>query len=238
MSEPEPSVPRSRFLRRILTGWFYVAVFGALWWQWGAWVILFALGWIVIATAIWLASKLLPRRRPNADQVDLSNLHERVFLPAPVEAAVARSRLGADLFAGSLWLVFISSLLAGFTGAPFLIVLVAVTLSAICTAAMILVWAISRAKRRNQFSIATLLILITLSAVYLGVIRLLVILSGEPLGAADAPFLTVAVACFVMVGFSLPLLLVLMVRLVWLAAWLVRRPGVRRWLRGTRRSGS
>ncbi len=231
MPEFAPPTARNRLLRRFLYAWLYIAVFGALWWQFGAGAILFMLAWCVIAIAIRLVSRVIPRRRPRAGRVDTGTLHERIFSPVPTEATVARKRLSEGLLGGTLWLGFISSMLAGFTGAPFLIVFLAVALSAVFTGTMILAWAISRARRRNQFSVATLLILMTISAVYLAVIRLLVDWSGEPFLAGTHPFLSVAVACFIMIGFSLPLLLIFMVQLVWFAAWLVRRPWVQRWLK-------
>ncbi len=226
------SNPRSRFVRPILTGWFCIGVFGALWWQFGAWAILPGLALIVLATAIWGIRKVAPRWQSGEGSVDMSNLHERIISPVPFEAAIGRERLYSELFGGILLLAFISSTLTELTGAPFLIVFAAVTSGVVFTGAMILAWAISRANtRRKQFSIATLLILLTLSAVYLGVIRLLVDLSGEQLGGNEHPFLAVAVTCVVLAGFSLPFLLIFMVRLIWLAAWLVRRPWVQEWIR-------
>ncbi len=230
MPKSAPPSPRSHLVGYILAGWFYLAVFGVLWRQFGVRITPLILAWIVLGIVMWCIHKSIPVRRPSIGDAGPDSLHERIFSPVPVEAELARSRLMSDLAIGIVCLAVVSSLLATITGAPFLIVFAAVTASAVFTGAMVLAWAMSRVAHPNQFSLATLVILITISAVYLSVIRLLVDWSGDQLGKGSHSFLAVTVYCFAVAGFCLPPLLIFLVRLVWLAAWLVRRPRVQKWL--------
>ncbi len=234
MPDPEPSLRRYRFVRPIVIGLVCVVGLGILWMQLG--VEIFWLGFlsIVAGTAVSVVRKATAPSL-SEDSEDMSTRHERVLSPIPIEAAKARVRLVLQFLGGLLYLAFVSVLLTGLTGAPFLIVFGAVTSGIIFTGAMILVWAASWAlrddTRRYQFSISTLLFLMTILAVYLGAIRMLADLSGDRLGLGDNPFLEAAVICSIMSGVSLLFLVYFMESLVWLATWFVRRSWVQRWLR-------
>ena len=234
MPEAESSVPRSRLFLSVLSGLFFIAAFCILWTQFGEHV---AFAWMQIGVAIWVVRMVISRRRsaPNEDNQDVTPRHERVLSPVPAEAAKARVKLVWQFVGGLLYLGVVSLLLTGLTEGHFLIVFAAVTSGVVFTGTMLLVWATSWAlradTRRNQFSISTLLLLTTILAVYLGVIRLLADLSGERFGAGGNKFLAVAVICLVMTGVSLPVLAFFLESLVWLAAWLVRWPWVQKWIR-------
>ncbi len=146
-----------------------------------------------------------------------------------------RARLVRQFVGGILSLAFISLFLAGLIQCNFFLVLGAVTTGVIFTGTIVLVWAASCASRtnahRSQFSILTLLVLTLLAAIYLGTVRLFADLFGASMGASQPDFLIAAMICLFMTGFSLPILLLFMDSLVWLAVWLVRRPWVQRCLR-------
>ena len=236
MSETELNRLWNPALWLVLKVWFFGAIFGALLWQFGASAFLIVLAWIVVGVVVSLLQKVMPRWRGKDEDAEEN---EQVLSADPTEAKTARERITSKLTVGlSCYLVFVSSTFAGFTGASVWIVLGAVASGMVFSAALFLVWvttwSLSSRSRWNQFSISTLMLLTAISAVYLSVIRLLADMSGEQLGSEEQSFLAVAVACFVLVGFSLPFLLIYMEHLVWLAAWFVRLRRVQEWLKDSR----
>lgn len=233
MTEAESNIPRYPLGHLVLKGWFFAAVFGALWWQFGTTALLIGLAWMAFGLAVSLARRLLPSWQGGEEGIERN---EQVLSSDPTEAKTARRRITSNLAVGlGGYTLFVSSILAGFTVVPFWIVLGAVASGMVFTAALFLVWAttcsVSPRSRWSQFRISTLLLLTTISAMYLGVIRLLADLSGGQLGTGDQPFAAVTIACFILTGFSLPFLLIYAEHLVWLAAWFVRRPRIQTWLR-------
>ncbi len=223
-------------VRCLSFGLLFVALFAFFWWQFGAGPASFMTMLYLLGFAASVIQKRISCRHP-LDQTarDEHVRHERVLSPVPTEAAKARAKLVWQFLGGLLYLAFISLLLTEFANGHFWIVFSAVTLGVVFTGVLLLIWATSWAlrdnTRPNQFSISTLLLLTTVLAVYLGVTRLLADLSGEQLGAGDNTFLAAAVICLILTGISLPFLAFFMESLVWLAAWLVRRPWIQRWLR-------
>jgi cation transport ATPase len=154
----------------------------------------------------------------------------------------SRSRLAWQFVGAMLYIAVVSLLFAEFTDRAFWIVFAAVVSGAIFTGTVILtwatLWALRKDTRKNQFSIQTLLFLMTISAVCLGVARLLADLVGDRLGTGGASLLSVTIFCLVLTVLSLPLLALTMESLVWFAAWLVRKPWVQRWLKTPQSTGN
>ncbi len=143
----------------------------------------------------------------------------------------SRSRLAWQFVVALLYMALVSLLFTELTGRSFWIVFAAIVSGAIFTGTVILtwatLWALRKDTRKNQFSIQTLLFLMTISAVCLGVVRLLADLVGDRLDTGGVSLLSVAIFCLVLAVLSLPLLALTMESLVWFAAWLIRRPWVR-----------
>ena len=236
MSETELNRLWNPALWLVLKVWFYGALFGTVLWQFGASTLLIVLAWIVIGVVVSLLQKVMPRWQGKDKGLEEN---EQVLSADSTEAKTARHRITSQLTVGlGCYLLFVSSILAGVAGAPFWIVLGAVSSGMVFTAVLFLVWAttwsLSSRSRWNQFSISTLMLLTAVSAIYLSVIRLLADMSGEQLGAEEQSFLVLAGVCFVLAGFSLPFLLIYMEHFIWLAAWFVRLPLVQGWLRERR----
>jgi hypothetical protein len=145
----------------------------------------------------------------------------------PVTPRQRSAQLIRQFIGGMVYLAFISGVLTGVTEGNFFVVFAAVITGVVFTGTAILVWATSWAirkeSRRGQFSIATMMFLTFLAALYLGVIRLIANQIDLPRNE-EPTFLIAAVACVMLTVFSAPFLLLLMESLVWFAAWLVRRP--------------
>ena len=232
-----PSKKRFRRVGSILTALGYLALLGIVWSQVGPQGPLTIIGVAALVAIVRLIQKtaLSTRLSPcNVSPIE-GERRESKFAPVPADPSREQARLARQFVGGLLYLAFISLFLAAATETNFFLVFGAVTAGVVFTAAIILVWAASRASRADgrprQFSILTLLFLTRLAAIYLGTIRWFADLAGERLGAGEQTFLAAAVICLILTGFSLPFLLFFMESLVWLAAWLVRRPWVQRRLR-------
>lgn len=147
------------------------------------------------------------------------------------------------LLAGSAYLALVAGMFSGITGTPFVPVLLAVLAGAVfCTGlslGLIARWAVRGGGRRGQFSLATMLLVTTLAAIYFGVVRWLVVNSRPSMVDGShglAEFGIIGAVCLFLAVLSIPFLLTMADSLVWLAVWIVERPAVRRWLSGRRPS--
>ena len=221
--------PWLRVARQILAPTIFVVSFtflglqsGFPWWYW------FCIGGFVLGTVVDCCRKVSSRQ--EIERGPTSKRAEHGSEGALDQTTKSRSRLAWQLAVGIFYLGIVSTLLAEFTNGSFWIVFAAVVSGAVFTGTVILtwatLWALRQDTRKNQFSIQTLLFLMTVSAVYLGVVRLLADLGGDRLGAGSASLLSIAVFCLVLTVLSLPVMVLIMESLVWFAAWLVRRPWV------------
>ena len=87
-------------------------------------------------------------------------------------------------------------------------------------------WALRDDARPGQFGIRSLLFLTVFISLYFGVVRWLAIHSQNP--SANLPI--IAVFCLTWAVISVPVLILWMESLVWLAVWTVRRDCVQSWL--------
>jgi TRAP-type C4-dicarboxylate transport system permease small subunit len=148
-------------------------------------------------------------------------------------------RSAGRFLAGLAYLALVAALFSGMTGAPFPSVFLAVVFGAGFSTALALVWLTQWAMRDDgrpgQFGLASLLFLTTFLAVYLAVVRWVVVSRDAfrrhgPWSNELAPFLLTAGLCLVLAVLAIPFLAGMAESLVWLAVWLARRPRVRRWL--------
>lgn len=113
---------------------------------------------------------------------------------------------------------FLATWLAVLTGAIFLTTLLLVCLTR---------WATRDDLRDKQFSLATLLLATTLLAVFLALVRWLVLRNPDfPRG--DVLFLMFAGLCLAMLACALPGALFIADAAIWLAVWILRRRAGRR----------
>ncbi len=88
--------------------------------------------------------------------------------------------------------------------------------------------------RTTQFTLGSIFFVTVFAAIYLGLVRWLVVESSRAgvVGAGQelVAFAGFAVLCLLLAAISFGLFLRMAEALVWLAVWVLRRPGVRRWL--------
>lgn len=154
--------------------------------------------------------------------------------PSPLYA-----RLTFQFVISMAYLSLVCAGISEVTRTSFILTLTVVLTGILFTATAFLVWLalriVRKQDRRGQFSIATMLFLTFLVAIYLGVIRLFAELIAPTLGPNEPPsFQLAATICLVLTIISIPFLLVLMDGFVWLAAWIVRRSWVQERLRRLR----
>ena len=146
------------------------------------------------------------------------------------------------LLGGLLYLTLVAGFFCAATETAFLPTFLAVVCGA-CFSTTLGVWWLARwalrdDSRPGQFGLASLLLLITVAAVYFAVVRWVVNRSVS-LGSfrpdeASQGFLTVGVFCLLLALLGVPFLVAMADSLVWLAVCLVRHPAVRRWLKDRR----
>jgi len=142
------------------------------------------------------------------------------------------------LLAGLFYLTLVALFFCSMTETAFLPVFVAVACGACFSTALgvwwLTRWALRDDSRPGQFGLASLLLLLTVAAVYFALVRMVVIrfvsLGSSRPDEASWAFLMVAVFCLFFALLGVPFLLAMADSLVWFAVWLVRRPAVRRWL--------
>ena len=140
---------------------------------------------------------------------------------------------------GLAYLGLVALVLSGLTGRPVWLILLGLVFGAFFSGAVALVWlvrwALRQESRVGQFSIASLLLVTALAAAFFGAVRWLVTsVEGRQIpGRFSAVY--VATLCVFLAGLGIPVVLYLMEAFVWLAAWLVWRPTVQRWLKRKRR---
>lgn len=232
--------PWLRVARQIVGPTIFVVSFALLGFQSGVhWWYLLWIGCFGLVMVVQCCRKGTARQ--GIEHGPASKRTEHARAGALDQTTKSRSRLACQFAGGMLYVAMVSTLLAEFTDGSFWIVFAAVVSGAVFTGTVILtwatLWALRQDTRKNQFSIQTLLFLMTVSAVFLGVVRLLADLSADRLGTGNASLLAVAVSCLILTVLSLPFLALIMESLVWFAAWLVRRPWVQRWLRSPRPTG-
>jgi cation transport ATPase len=146
---------------------------------------------------------------------------------------------------GLAYLALVALVFSGMTGADFLRTLLAVLFGATVCATLAVAWlvrsSLSKQARPRQFSLGSLFFLTTFVAIYLAVVRWLVVeamLSGrvQP-NEAWMAFAAFAVVSLFVAALSAGILLRMTETLVWLAVWLVRLPRVRGWLSRRRARG-
>ena len=140
---------------------------------------------------------------------------------------------------GLAYLGFVALIMSGLTGKPFLLVLLGLLFGVFFSGGVALVWlvrwALRQESRVGQFSIASLLLVTAFAAAFFGAVRWLVTNVDHRQVPGRFERVYVVVVCVFLAGIGIPVVLCLMESLVWLAAWLVRRPAVQRWLASRRR---
>jgi len=139
-------------------------------------------------------------------------------------------------------LTVVALFFCGATESPFLPMFLAVVCGACFSTALgvwwLARWALRDDSRPGQFGLASLLLLLTVAAVYFAVVRMIVTrfvsLGRFPPDEAPLAFLVVGAISLLLALLGVPFLLAMANSVVWLAVWLVRRPSVRRWLKDRR----
>ena len=93
-------------------------------------------------------------------------------------------------------------------------------------------WARQKNARLGQFGIGSLLFLLVFAALFFGTVRWIVDLGPQADNAVA--FCVCALICVVLAAISVPFVLFMGEAVLWAAVWLVKRPQVRRWIRGWR----
>jgi hypothetical protein len=140
---------------------------------------------------------------------------------------------------GGLYLAFLSVFIAELTGASYGVSLATVSATAITLFALSLVlaarWALRPSLRGCQLELGSLFLLTAILAVYLAAIRGLLAAAAVPMERLNlGAWIGILMGSFCLLLFSAPFILVLGDSLLSLAAWLVWRPAVQRWLRRLR----
>ena len=140
---------------------------------------------------------------------------------------------------GLAYLGFVALILSRLTGKPFLLVLLGLLFGVFFSGGVALVWlvrwALRQESRVGQFSIASLLLVTAFAAAFFGAVRWLVTNVDDRQVPGRFGPVYVAIVCVFLAGIGIPVVLYLVEAFVWLAAWLVRRPAVQRWLARRRR---
>jgi hypothetical protein len=145
----------------------------------------------------------------------------------------------AYFLAGTMYLAMCAGAVSGVAKCSFLAVF-PVTFCVFCfSGSLALFWLTLGAKQRNarpgQFGIGSLLLLMVFVAIFFGAVSWLT--------AQALPEYRIAAFCFtsvillVAIGLFIPIGLGMLESLLWGAVWLVKRPVVRRMLRGVKRPG-
>lgn len=142
----------------------------------------------------------------------------------------SRLELQVRFLGGWAYLAIIAAFISAATETGFLRVFPAVVCGAFFCCGLALVWIVGWAFREDarlgQFSIRSLLFLTVYVSVYGGAVRWLA--TRIPDAEDDLPF--IAVFCLVLAAISVPVLILWMESLLWLAVWTVRRDCVQSWL--------
>ena len=161
----------------------------------------------------------------------LEGLRERSAIEAGVEKE--HRRLAVQLFKGLLWFAILSMWISSKTNAAFGAVFCVVLTAGLGCGILAVVWmARSRSDTPLRFSIASLLLATFYIALFAGGVRWLVTAqaAARPTTIGTSAFANL-VSIFIVL-MSAPMVIGLLDSLAWMAAWLVRRPSVRRWLAG------
>lgn len=99
-------------------------------------------------------------------------------------------------------------------------------------------WARQRDARPGQFGVGSLLLLMVFAAMFLGTVRWIVVQVSQQWPQSDGigVFCIFAVICLLLACISIPFILWMSEAMLWAAVWFVRRPQVRRLLRGRRKN--
>ncbi len=157
------------------------------------------------------------------------------------ESIARAARLVRQTFLGLAWFLLLAYVIAALTDSSILLVLSVLLVGALACGVLALYWLVrpGRDGAARRFTIATLLVATFYAAVFLAGVRWFVAASVRvrliPGSDSAGLFLTACFVFFVLLVISIPFVLGLLDSLAWLAAWLVRRPGTRRWLAECRR---
>ncbi|MGD9720469.1 MAG: hypothetical protein AB7O59_24835 [Pirellulales bacterium] len=157
----------------------------------------------------------------------------------PASAAHDFSRRAWQFVIGLAWSLAVSALVANATGYAWPIVFVVILIASLGCSLLLAAWSAGWYARemphRGRYNIAFLLILTFVLGVGCALVRWVVLAPrwqrarGAELPGFDA-YVGAAVACLLLAGTSLPLVLGLLDSLVWMLVWLLRRPWLKRWL--------
>lgn len=164
--------------------------------------------------------------------------------PNAQQAGEQRARRMRSWVGGLAYLAIVASIFSGVTGVGFIPVFLALLSGAIVCTTLALIWltrwALREDGRTRQFTLGSIFFVTVFAAIYLGLVRWLVVESTRAgvIGAGQelVAFAGFAVLCLLLAAISIGLFLRMAEAFVWFAVWIVRRPRVRRWL--ARRRGT
>lgn len=129
------------------------------------------------------------------------------------------------------YFLMLSAVIAGFTETSLLLNLVLVVLAAVTVflvgLALAVRWAVRAEQQRPQFSLGTVLFVTTLAAIYFGVTRLL---GGGMRAESWGGWIGAFIYSGLLLLLACPATLWLGDSVLALAAWIVNRPSVQRWI--------
>jgi hypothetical protein len=198
---------------------FFLLCAGAFYWLWGG-----------------LRRRALPRSR--AASGEQSDIVARGFAPPPDRPPMpAPWRRWFWFFAGLGYLAVVALAVTAMTEAPYLLVFPGLVAGALFCGNLVLLWMTLWARRKDsrlgQFTIGSMLFLMTFTAFFFGFVRWLTTraLQRWPSPNATEPFVVIAIMCLVLTFVSVPFVVGMTDAVLWAAVWCIRRPRVRRWLR-------
>ncbi len=211
------------FLHAVFPRWFIG--------PWGSLLGLGVLGVSIIA-GVWVAYRNWPTQSP---------CESNTGNPAESENLTSRSQLWLQFAAGAGFLAFLATPISLIAEISFMIVFPVLFAFVVSCGALLLAWQKPWVRRadseRRQFGISSVLLLTTIAAIFLGLVRWLMCVITERTDALDESIpLFLALALFALVA-AIPTIILglhMTESLLWGAVWIVRRPWFRRMMRARR----